>query len=186
MEIPEGISAAEWIGLQQQFIEDAIEPCRELLASLDKHVDAPRIAHQMHQWAGGAGQLGFHSITDAARRVEQLLREFPFREPEVRERLGNLLVQFSDQRDRMAGVPEHFAQALRGKSVAVVGFPQSRTHLVCTTLGRTGARPRIFAATEDLGCESVCDCDLVVFQINLGADFKKLQAAAEGALARPA
>jgi CheY-like chemotaxis protein len=183
MEIPEGISPSEWIGLQQQFIEDGVERCREFLAGLDKHIDAPRIAHQMHQWAGGAGQLGFHNITNAARRVEQLLREFPFREPEVRERLSDLLVEFSDQRDRLAGVPEHFAQALRGKNVAVVGFPQSRTHLVCTSLGRTGARPRIFPATEDLGCESVRDCDLVVVHINPGADFKKLQAAAEGPLA---
>ena len=67
--------------------------------------------------------------------------------------------------------------------MAVVGFPQSRTNLVCTALGRTGARPRIFPATEDLGCESVRDCDLVVVHLNPGADFTKLQAAAEGALA---
>jgi len=183
MKIPEGISAAEWIGLQQQFIEDGLERCRELLASLDEHVDAARIAHQMHQWAGGAGQLGFHSITDAVRRFEQLLRDFPVSEPEVRERLNDLLVEFSGQRDRLAGVPEHFAQALREKNVAVVGFPRPQTHLVCTSLGRTGARPRIFPASEDLGCESVRDCELVVVHINSGADFTKLQAAAEGPLA---
>jgi CheY-like chemotaxis protein len=181
-EIPEGISAAEWMGMQQQFIDDGVERCREFLVSLDKHVDAVRIARQLHQWAGTAGQLGFHSITDASRQVELLMRDGPFRESEVRERLSDLLLDFSDQRDRMAGVPEHFAQALRGKNVAVIGFPQSQTHLVCTALGRTGARPRIFSANEDLGCESVRDCDLVVVRLTPGADFTKLQAAAGGPL----
>jgi CheY-like chemotaxis protein len=183
MEIPEFISPSEWIGLQQQFLEDGVERCREFLSGLDKHIDALRIANQMHQWAGSGGQLGFHSITDAARRAERVLREFPIGEMEVRERLSDLLLEFSNQRDKLAGIPDHFAQALRGKSVAVVGFPPSPIQLVCNTLGRARARPRIFSAAQDLECESVRDCDLVMVYVNPGADYRKLQAAAQGSVA---
>ncbi len=179
MEIPEGLSASEFLGLQQQFLEEGVVLSRELAAGLDKNFDGPRLAHHLHQWAGSAGQLGFHNILELARRAEQLLRAF--RQSEVRAVLGDLLAAFTELRDRMTGVPDHFVNVLRGKSVAVIGFPEARTHLACTSLGRAGARPRTFSAA-DLGCESVRECDLVVVHVSPGLDCRKLQAAAEGSL----
>jgi len=183
MEIPEGLSASEFLSLQQQYLEEGVESCRELLESLDKRFDAARIAYQMHNWAGAAGQLGFHNITDLARQTEQLLQNLPFRQSDVRERLSDLLLVFSDLHTKMTGVPDHFVQVLRGKSVALIGFPAARTDLACVALGRAGARPRTFSATEDLGCDSIRECDLVMFHVTPGADFRKLLAAAEGPLA---
>jgi len=183
MEIPEGLSDPEFVGLQQQFLAEGVELCRELLDSLDKHFDGPRISHQMHQWAGGGGQLGFHNITELARRAEQLLKNLPFRQSDVRETLRDLQTAFSELRDKLTGVPDHFVQALRGKSVALIGFPSAATNLACAALGRANARPRTFSATEDLGCESVRECEVVLFHVNLGADIRKLQTAAEGPLA---
>jgi CheY-like chemotaxis protein len=184
MEIPEGISASEWAGIQRQFLDDGIERCRELLACLEDRLDVPSASHQMHQWAGSSGQLGYHNITAAARRVERLLLDVPIRQAEVRERLSDLLLAFSEVRNKMTGgVPEHVAQALRGKNVAVIGFSPSRTDLTCAALDGVGARTRLFPAGEDLACEPVRDCDLVIVHVRPGADTRKLQAAAEGSVA---
>jgi CheY-like chemotaxis protein len=183
MEIPEGLSASEFAGLQELFLEEGVEHSRELLDSLDKHFDGPRIRHQMHQWAGCAAQLGFHNITELARRGERLSGSLSFRDLDVRETLSDLLFAFSGLRDKMTGVPDHFVQVLRGKSVAVIGFPEAQIPLACASMGRVGARPRIFSAAENLECESVGECDLVMVHVSPEMDRRKLQAAAEGPLA---
>jgi CheY-like chemotaxis protein len=184
MEIPDGITTPDWMALQRQFLDEGIETSRELLARLDDRFDALKASRQMHRWAGSAGQLGFHNVTEAARRVERSLGGPPLRQADVRERLGDLLLAFSDHRDKlMGGVPDHVAEVLRGKSVAVLGLPPARTELLCSALQRAGARPRLFPAAEDLGCESVRDCDLVMVHVRPGADSRKLQAAAMGPVA---
>jgi CheY-like chemotaxis protein len=184
MEIPDGISAPDWVGLQRQFLDEGVETSRELLARLNDRFDVLKASHQMHRWAGSAGQLGYHNVTDAARRVEQSLGELPIRQAEVRASLGDLLLAFSHQRDKlMGGVPDHLTEVLRGKNIAVIGIPASRTEPICTSLERAGARPRLFPVTEDLGCESVRDCDLVIVHVRQGTDNRKLQAAAVGSAA---
>ena len=183
-EIPEGLSASEWIGWQQQFLTEGVERSRELLAALDQRFDTSQIGHQMHQWAGSAGQLGFHNITESARRVERLLNEAPLRRLEVREMLSDLLSAFSHLRDRLMGaVPDHVARVLRGKSVALIGFPAERANRTCAALGRVDARPRLFSAADELGCESVSECDIVMVHVGPETDRARLQAAAEGAAA---
>ena len=119
MEVPEGISRSEWIGLQQQFVAEGVERGRELLAGLDKRFDVVQIAHQMHQWAGCACQLGFHHVTESARRTEQLLRDVPIRRSEVRERITDLLLTFYDlSDDLLVSQPDPVTLALLRKSVA--------------------------------------------------------------------
>jgi CheY-like chemotaxis protein len=183
MEIPEGLSASEFAGLQELFLEEGVKHSRELLEGLDRHFDGPRIRQRMHQWVGCAGQLGFHDIAELARRGERSLGSLTFRESDVREMLSDLLFAFCDLRDKMTGVPDHFVQVLRGKSVAVIGFPEAQIPAACDALGRAGARARIFSASENLGCESVGGCDLVMVHVSAGMDHRKLQAAAEGPLA---
>jgi CheY-like chemotaxis protein len=180
-EIPEGISASEWVGWQQQFLAEGVERSRELLAGLDQRFDTSQIGHQMHQWAGSAGQLGFHNITESVRRIERLLNEAPPKRSEIREMLSDLLLAFSHLRDKLMGaVPDHVARILRGKSVALVGFPAERANRTCATLGRVDARPRLFSSADELGCESVSGCDIVIVQVVPETDRAKLQAAAEG------
>ena len=124
MEIPGEMAASEWAGLQQQFLQEGVARSRELLASLDKRFDGARMAHQMREWAGNAGQLGYHNITELAQRAEHLLGDVPIRKSDLRERLNKLLRAFSDLRDTwMAPVPDHVAQALRGKRVVLIGLP---------------------------------------------------------------
>src|ERR1035441_2389130 len=136
-EIPEGFSASEWEGLQQLFFEEGIERSRELLAIPDKRFDARKIGQQMHQWAGSAGQLGFHHIAESALRVELLLAEVPVRKTDIRERLSDLFLDFCALRaSRSVPVPEHLAEAIRGKSVALIGFLAAEADRVCAEIGR--------------------------------------------------
>jgi CheY-like chemotaxis protein len=183
-EIPAGISEPEWEYLQQLFFEEGIERSRELLAVPDNCFDARKIGHQMHQWAGSARQLGFHRIAESALSVELLLANVPVRETDIRERLSDLLLEFCALRSsRRVPVPEHLAEALRGKSVALIGFPQAEAERVCTALWRVDARARLFTAADNLHAESVRECDLVVFRVGPETDGARLRAAAEGLVA---
>ena len=180
MEIPGDMAASEWAGLQQQFLDEGVERSRELLASLDKRFDGARMAHQMREWAGNAGQLGYHNITELAQRAEHLLGDVPVRKSDLRERLGNLLLAFSDLRDSWNGpVPDHVAQALRGKRVALIGLTPEQADCACLALGHVDARPRIFPATNALEFGSIRDCDLVMISVGLETDGARLQAALE-------
>jgi len=179
-EVPEGIPVSEWEGLQQSFLEEGVERSRELLTSLDKSFDAVQMAHQMHDWAGTSGQLGYHDITELARGAEQLLREAPVRKSDLRRRLSDLLLTFSDLRDsRIQPVPDHVAQVLKGKRVALVGLPPEQADHACAELGRVKARPRIFPATDNLEAESIRECDLVIVHVGLETDGAGLQTSVE-------
>jgi DNA-binding response OmpR family regulator/HPt (histidine-containing phosphotransfer) domain-containing protein len=181
LEIPAGISPSEWADLQRQFLEEGVARCRELLEGLDQHCDALQIAQLMHRWAGGAGQLGYHNITELARFTERLLRRGPISRSEVREGLSALLQAFCDLRDKQGGgVPDHVAQALRGKTVALIGFPAEKADRACVAMGLVGARPRIFPFTDDLRSASASDCDLVIVQVGAATNVAQLQAAAAG------
>jgi CheY-like chemotaxis protein len=178
--IPPGISESEWEGLQQLFFEEGIERSRELLAVRDNCFDARKIGHQMHQWAGSAGQLGFHHIAESALHVERLLAVVPVRATEIRERLSDLLLEFCAlRRNRSVPVPEHLAEVLRGKSVALIGFLEVESDRACTALGRVNVHTRIFTATDNLYAESVRDCDLVVFRVGPETDAARLRAAVQ-------
>jgi len=184
MEIPGDVAASEWAGLQQQFLEEGIERSREFLASLDKRFDSARMAHQMREWAGNAGQLGYHNITELAQRAEHLLGDVPVRKSDLRERLGNLLLAFSNLRDRwMAPVPDHVARALLGKSVALIGLAPEQAGRACLALGRVDALPRLFPALDVLKPQSIRDCDLVMISVGLETDDERLQVAVESSAA---
>lgn len=179
-EIPPGISESELEGLQQLFFEEGIERSRELLAVPDNCFDARKIGHQMHQWAGSARQLGFHHIAESAIRVELLLADVPARATDIRERLSDLLLELYALRgNRSMPIPEHLAEALRGKSVALIGFPKAEADRACTALGRMDARARLFTATDNLYAESVRECDLVVLRVGPETDRARLRAAAQ-------
>ncbi len=179
-EIPAGISNSEWLDLQQQFLTEGIARSRELLIGLDKQTDFIQISQQLHLWAGSGGQLGFHSITELARRTERVLREAPVSRNQVRERLTDLSLTFSELRDKLLlAVPDSVAQALRGKSVALVGFPAESANRTCAALGRVGARPRLIRVSDDLGREAG-NCDMVMVHVGPETDTAKLQAAADG------
>lgn len=181
MGTPEGMSVSEWEGLRQLFLDKGVEYSRESLTSLDKRFDAVQMAHQMHEWAGSARQLGYHAITELAGNVERLLREAPVRKSELRWRLSDLLLAFSDLRDsRIMAVPDHVAQVLKGKRVALIGLPLEQAERACAALGRVEARPLLFPATDDLESESIRECDLMVVQVRAEADGARLQAAIEG------
>ena len=184
MEISGDVAVSEWEGLQQRFLDEGVERSRELLASLDKRFDALQIAHQMRQWAGRAGQLGYHSITELAQRAEHLLGDVPIRKSDLRERLNKLLRAFSDLRHTwMAPVPDHVAQALRGKRVALIGLPLEEADRACLALKRVDAQPRLFPATEDLEFAPIRECDLVMVPVGLETDGARLQVALESSVA---
>ena len=184
MEISGDVAVSEWEGLQQRFLDEGVERSRELLASLDKRFDALQIAHQMRQWAGRAGQFGYHSITELAQRAEHLLGDVPIRKSDLRERLNKLLRAFSDLRDTwMAPVPDHVAQALRGKRVALIGLPLEEADRACLALKRVDAQPRLFPATEDLEFAPIRECDLVMVPVGLETDGARLQVALESSVA---
>jgi CheY-like chemotaxis protein len=67
--------------------------------------------------------------------------------------------------------------------MALIGFPLERIDRACAALGRVGTRPRLFPAADDLECEFVCKCDLVMVHVGPETDGAKLQAAAKGSAA---
>src|ERR1017187_7828883 len=184
MEISGSVAVSEWEGLQQRFLDEGVERSRELLASFDKRFDASEIAHQMRQWTGSAGQLGYHNITELAGRAERLLADVPVRKSGLRGKLDDLLLAFTDLRDRwMAPVPDHVAQALRGKRIALIGLPMEQAGRACLALGRVDARPRIFPATDALEFGSIRNCDLVMVSVGRETNSARLQVALESSAA---
>jgi len=180
VEIPEGMLASEWEGLQQLFLEQGIESSRELLTNLDKRCDVAKMSHQAREWAGSAGQLGFHAIAELASEAEQLLKEMPLRKSDLRRRLSDLLLSFSEMRDsRIMSVPGHVAQILRGKRVALMGLPPDQADRACAALGRVEARARLFSAADDLDSQPIRECDLLVVQVRSEGDGPRMQAALE-------
>ena len=181
MGISEFISASEWEGLRQLFVEEGIRRSQELLAVPAECLDALQIGGQMHEWAGVARQLGFHIIAEMALRAERSLKDVPVWNTNLREWLRDLLLAFCHLRDsRKMPVPDHLAEALRGKAVALVGFPAEQANRACAALGRVAARPRLFTVTDNLEAESVRGCDLVVVRVGPGTDVARLRVAAEG------
>lgn len=179
-EIGAHVSDSEWETLQQGFLEEGIEQSRALLAVPDQRFDPLKVAVQMRTLAGRAKEHGFHSIAELALRLERLLGLVPIRGADVREHLSDLFLEFCAQRTaRSVAVPEHIAAALRGKSVALIGFSAADADRACSTLGRVDARVRLFTAADDVYTRSIQDCDLVVFRVD-GADAQRIRAAAEG------
>jgi CheY-like chemotaxis protein len=174
----------EWEGLRQLFLEEGIENSRELLTGLDKRCDVAQMSHQVREWVGNAGQLGFHGIAVLASDAEQVLNEVPLRKSDLRRRVSDLLLAFADLRDNgIMSVPRNVAEVLRGKRVALIGLPPEHADRACAALGRVEARARIFAATDDLDSQPIRECDLLVVQVRAEADGARLQAAVEGSAA---
>ena len=101
---------------------------RELLADLDQRFDTTKIGYQMHRWAGSAGQLGFHNITELVRRVESLLSQAAPRLSELREMLSELLSAFSPSAGQANGGRARSCNARpsREKMWRSSGFPEEQ------------------------------------------------------------
>jgi len=57
------------------------------------------------------------------------------------------------------------ANGLRGKAIALVGFPRAHTAFLGSTLGEVHARPLLFEITEDPSSVARADCDLTLVRI---------------------
>jgi two-component system cell cycle response regulator DivK len=152
--------------MQDNYLDDGIEGVKQLLDSLNGGLDPVRAAWQLHEWTGSAGLLGYPEISSLTRRAEQVVRVDPPDLAHLRIVLTDLLLTFSELRDRrIAPVPEYVVEAARGKRVALIGFSSERADAMCATLERVKARPRLFEASDDPNSEAVRDCDLAIVHV---------------------
>jgi two-component system, cell cycle response regulator DivK len=152
--------------LQDNYLDEGIERVKQLLDSLNGGLDPVRAAWQLHEWTGSAGLLGYPEISGLTRRAEQVVRVDPPDLAHLRIVLSDLLLTFSELRDRrIAPVPEYVSEAARGKRVALIGFNSERADEMCSTLERVKARPRLFEASDDPNSEAIRDCDLAIVHV---------------------
>src|SRR5450432_524815 len=162
-ELPAG---QEVESLRRLFLTEGASKTRQILKSLDTGFDAGVAAQLVHGWIGSAGLLGHPEISRMARGIEETLGEPPFQVKDVRERLTNLFMAFTDLRDtHEPAVPEDVAEALRGKRIALIGFTAECADSVCATLGHVKARPLLFETGEKPDCPSIRECNLVMVHV---------------------
>ncbi|MBZ5581523.1 MAG: response regulator [Acidobacteriia bacterium] len=157
------LSDPELEGLRRRFLEEGIHECRRLLESAGAGFDASRAGALLHRWAGAAGSLEYAAIAESARALEKLLEQPQPDLRKFREGVTELFYAFSDAPEASPGpVPESVVEALNGKRIALVGFPEEEAERLCAAMERVGARPMRFHSADPPDCGPVRDCSLVM------------------------
>ncbi len=82
--------------LRLRFLTDGLERSRRLLDGLDGLFNADEAAREVHQWVGAAGLLGYSSIAQLARALQEDLAERPLDNAQLRESFDRLVRAFSE------------------------------------------------------------------------------------------
>jgi len=97
---------------------------------------------------GQRGDSRYPEISTLASAIHEMFAAHPFRIPDVRESLSSLILKFSELRDWAAvPVPEHIAEALSGRRIALIGFTSDHADGVCAALELVG-RPSEFISNH--------------------------------------
>ena len=167
------LSNLELESIRRRFLEEGMLQSRQLLMDLNTRFDVRKTAALVHKWIGAAGVLGYHDIGICSRMVEDLLSAATPDMEAIREDLSALVMAFGDPREAALGpIPESVIAALRGKRIAMAGFAAEEAERLCAVFERLGVRPRLFAADEPPGSESIRLCQAVMVHVreeNMGA-----------------
>jgi two-component system, cell cycle response regulator DivK len=163
---PFSLAGPEIEALRRRFLAEGVTQCRQLLDSAGGGFDAAAAGKTMHQWVGAAGLLGYSEISRMAREIEQLLRERPLDNAQLREAITDLTYGFTDPPEAQPfPIPDSIAGALSGKRFALVGFREAEAERLTSAMDRVGARPRLLSASEPATAHSVEGCDLIAIHV---------------------
>lgn len=165
------ISPTEMDALRRRFLAEGQEKSRQLLLDLDGPFNGVEAARAVHQWIGTGGLLGYSAISRLAREVEAIMVDKPLDNSALRESLTNLVMAFTSPREaRDKPVADSIMNALEGKRVAVVGFPQNEKERLCVALERAKATPLFFEPSEPPDSTAAQAADLVAVHVDPDRD----------------
>ncbi len=161
-----GPAPGELDELRHRFLEEGLERSRQYLLDLDGQFNAQEAGRAVHQWIGAGSLLGYSAISVLAREVEAGMMERPLDNSQLRESLTKLEAAFASPREaRNAPMPDVILEALRGKRVAVVGFPYNERDRFSMALERAQARACFFEGAEAAAEGSLKGCELAAFYV---------------------
>ena len=171
--------------LQQEFLATGIRQIGTLIGSLGDDFDNAEALATAHRWSGTAGSVGYSTIGQSARELENvLLKNGPVSPVKTREILVRLSRLFSEALETHARQTEaspksanghppasaELARVLAGKRFALVGFTDAEISLLSAALEAFGAFTRSLANTSaPPDAESLRPYDVVI--ANAGAEW---------------
>ena len=160
-------TGADLQALRTRFLAEGREKGRTILLQLEGRFDADEAQKVVHQWIGTGGLLGYTAISRLAREAEAVLMEKPLDSSQFRETMTNLVLAFSSPREaRDEPSPESIRESLRGKTIALIGFPASEEERLKVTLERVDARAVAFKSEQMPDSDEALAADLSVIHVS--------------------
>ena len=177
-------------GLMEDFLSTGRSESTALLSMLDSTPDfdregARRIAHR---WVGRGGTFGYPTISQAAQRIEALIRTFPEGKAQLRQYVESMHQVFQEGpaaeshdvsrsgADNLSlrpatAVTTAVRAFLGGKRIALVGFGEGEVSRVAALLDATGAFTRpVDPGGQQLSADQLAHYDLLLVRLGLHHD----------------
>jgi two-component system, cell cycle response regulator DivK len=156
--------------MRNKFIAESLAEVAELL-SPEAQTDRPRLVHALHRWAGIAGTLGIHGVTDQARKTSSFVESTEQVDvPAVREALEEmkrLIVAGAAVPAFDLSLPPEMVKTLSGKRVGLAGFGHHEAQRIALILDRAQCFTlSIEAPREGLSTPIVDRFDIVILNIS--------------------
>lgn len=117
-----------------------MERSRALLREIEGPFNPGDAVVPLHQWSGTSALLGYSAIGRLARKAEDLMRERPIDQGQLREAVSDLATAFSSPTAaRDFPIPVYVLEALSGKRVALVDLPAGELDRITPALERANA-----------------------------------------------
>ena len=125
--------------MRNNFIVESLTEVAELL-SPEAQTDRPRLLHALHRWAGIAGTLGIHGVTDQARKTESLVESTEQVDVsavrENLEELKRLILAGASVSSFDLALPPEIVKTLSGKRIGLAGFGRHEAQRIAQIMDR--------------------------------------------------
>lgn len=153
-------------GLRQRFLKEGALESRQMLECAEAGLDAPKTARLLHTWIGSAGILGYATISEIARRTEQLVLSDQPDTDRLHESFTDLVFAFSEAREATQDpIPAFILETLSGKTIALAGFAVEEGERLRAALERAGAHPRSLDRADLPESWAVLDSSALLFHV---------------------
>jgi DNA-binding response OmpR family regulator len=163
-------TAASMDHFRRGFLHEASEHTRQLLDKIGSGFDSEQAGSMLDSWSQTADAAGYPETCKIARAAADLARMGSFRQADLKDSLNALLGSLSSLLEGLrVPIPHQVANGLRGKAIALIGFPKARAAFLGSTLGEVHARPLLFEISEDPDSVARAECDLTLVHAAPGA-----------------
>jgi two-component system, cell cycle response regulator DivK len=166
--LPGGLSftPSEMEALRRRFLEDATLQVRLMKESLTRGLEIQVGVDTCHEWAAAATLLDYTAIVTIAGEIEALLTAHEPDANAIDDALTNLMIALIETPESASGpVPSTIVDALKGKRVALVGFPADDAERLCVALERASAKPRYFDQVTPRDSDPIRECSLILVDV---------------------